>query len=116
MNKRKVGRIIEVLAVRYLLQKGYKIIHQNWTCRWGELDIVAEKDNLVIFVEVRYRQFLNNMLTEEIVSFYKKKSLQRTINIYLSKNLVDKAWRLDFLFVGKEGKNYRFNYYEYVSL
>lgn len=116
MNKNRVGRIVEILAAKYLIERGYKIIHQNWTCRWGEIDLVAEKDNILIFVEVRYRQFLGNMLGSEVVGFYKKKSLQRTINMYLSKNFIDKAWRLDFLFVGREGGSYKFNYYEYVAL
>lgn len=49
------GREAEELAAKYLLQEGYLIIDRNWRCRSGELDIVAEKDGMLVIVEVRSR-------------------------------------------------------------
>jgi uncharacterized protein (TIGR00252 family) len=49
------GQQAEQAALEYLDQQGYKIIGQNWRTRWCEIDIVAEKDKRVHFVEVKYR-------------------------------------------------------------
>lgn len=55
MIKNKTGVWGEVYAARYLRDNGYKILTANYVCRFGELDIVAEKDNVVCVVEVKTR-------------------------------------------------------------
>lgn len=50
------GREAEAAAAKYLKENGYKILAQNWRTRWCEIDIVAEKNKRVCFVEVKYRQ------------------------------------------------------------
>lgn len=55
MNKRKFGKAGENLAVDYLEQSGHKILFRNYWCKMGEVDIVAQKDNCVHFVEVKTR-------------------------------------------------------------
>jgi putative endonuclease len=55
MNKREFGKAGEALAVNYLEQSGYRILHRNYWCRMGEVDIVAQKDDCVHFVEVKTR-------------------------------------------------------------
>ena len=50
-----VGRTAEIATASYLLDKGYKIIHKNWRTRWCEIDIVAQKSDIIYFVEVKYR-------------------------------------------------------------
>lgn len=52
---REVGNEGEDMAVGALSAAGYKILERNYTCRVGEIDIVAEKDGFVCFVEVKYR-------------------------------------------------------------
>lgn len=49
------GRAAEDAAAKYLQNHGYKIISQNWRTRYCEIDIVAQKKNKVLFVEVKYR-------------------------------------------------------------
>jgi len=53
-NKLK-GQEGEELALIYLRNKGYQIIAQNYSCRYGEIDIITAKDGLIIFVEVKAR-------------------------------------------------------------
>lgn len=116
MNKRIIGKVGEMIASKYLTEKGYNIVCKNWTCRWGEIDLIAEKENILIFVEVKYRTKLSNGHPSESINYYKKKSLQRSINIFLSKNCITKPWRVDVLCISKLGKSLRIDYYEYVSL
>ena len=116
MNKRIIGKVGELIAAKYLIDKGFNVICKNWTCRWGEIDLVAEKEDLLIFVEVKYRNHLTNGHPSESINYYKRKSLQRSINMYLSKNYVTKPWRVDILCVSKVGKTLKIDYYEYVTL
>lgn len=50
------GRQAEARALRYLEKLGYKIVAQNWRTRYCEIDIVAQRNNTVYFVEVKYRE------------------------------------------------------------
>ena len=51
--KRKIGNIGEEVAVKYLERKGFRVLERNYLRKWGEIDIVAEKANLLSFVEVK---------------------------------------------------------------
>jgi putative endonuclease len=57
-DKDELGRMGEVLAARYLEDRGYRILVRNWRCRRGELDIVAEHGHDTVFVEVKTRSAL----------------------------------------------------------
>jgi uncharacterized protein (TIGR00252 family) len=51
-----IGRRAEIAAAAYLARQGYKIVERNWHTRWCEIDIVAIKDTVISFVEVKYRR------------------------------------------------------------
>lgn len=53
MNQKELGRIGEDLAVNYLIQLQYKIVQRNYRFKKNEIDIIAEKDNTLIIVEVK---------------------------------------------------------------
>ncbi len=55
-NRRAIGALAEGAAADYLEQKGYVIRERNFRCRLGEIDLIAEKDGLLVFVEVKYRR------------------------------------------------------------
>ena len=54
-DRSSVGRRGEEAACAYLAERGYRILDRNWRCRLGEIDIVAERGDIVVFVEVRTR-------------------------------------------------------------
>lgn len=56
MTTSEIGRKAEKAAVVYLEMRGYKILEQNWRTSRHEIDIIAQKDGTIYFVEVRYRK------------------------------------------------------------
>lgn len=50
------GQLAEEKAADYLRQKQYRILDMNWRTRWCEIDIIAQKGQIVYFVEVKYRR------------------------------------------------------------
>lgn len=55
MTTRQTGDRGEDAATQYLEREGYRVLERNWKTRWCEIDIVAEKNSVVHFVEVKYR-------------------------------------------------------------
>ena len=57
MNTRKSGLVGEAQAAQWLSERGYEILERNFTCRGGELDLVArDPDGMLVFVEVKARE------------------------------------------------------------
>jgi putative endonuclease len=80
------GKLGENLAETFLINKGYQIIDKNVTSHWGELDIVAKKQNTIVFVEVKTRRSETKGKLYESITYYKIKHLKRTIQAYITKN------------------------------
>ncbi len=81
-QKQKVGNVGEGLACRFLEGRGFKIIERNYRKKWGELDIVAEKSEVLHFVEVK--AISNpNFRPEDAVRAWKKQRMSRAIRTYL---------------------------------
>lgn len=56
MSTTDTGRQAEAAVADYLKRQGYKILEHNWRTRWCEIDVVAQKDETVYFVEAKYRR------------------------------------------------------------
>ena len=50
-NKRSIGAVYEQKAIEYLKEKGYSIINQNFRCKIGEIDIIAQWKDVIVFVK-----------------------------------------------------------------
>ncbi|MCI8598953.1 MAG: YraN family protein [Lachnospiraceae bacterium] len=55
MNKRETGSRYEAIAANYLTEHGYRILEQNYRNSFGEVDIIAEKNSVLIYIEIKYR-------------------------------------------------------------
>ena len=55
MQKKEVGKTGEDLAFRFLKKRGYRILLRNYTCKMGEMDIIAQDGDTLAFVEVKTR-------------------------------------------------------------
>jgi len=79
----KKGKLGEQIARDYLIKKGYRIIRQNFQTRFGELDIVASKDNLLIFIEVKLKVEADFGRPEEMITQKKLRQVKNTAEIFL---------------------------------
>lgn len=78
-----LGRRGEDLAVAWLERAGYVILERNWRRRCGELDIIAEREGLVVGVEVKTRASDAMGTPEEAVTLAKQRKLLLTMQTYL---------------------------------
>ncbi len=89
------GAVGEVLAARFLREKGYHILASNYRCRQGEIDIIAVDGRYIAFVEVKTRRTDALVSPREAVTAAKRRRLLQTAAIYLSHNTTDKQPRFD---------------------
>ena len=73
----------EQIAENFLLNKGYKIKHCNWRFGRKEVDIIAEKDNVLVFAEVKTRNSFDFGYPEEAVDMKKQSFLKQAAEAYL---------------------------------
>ncbi len=99
---KSIGQLGEEIAEKYLKKKGYKILERNYKRPWGEIDIITEKEEDIIFVEVKTLAG-PDFLPEESISPKKKKKLIRASKMYLwqKKCPENQSWQIDV--VGIEG-------------
>lgn len=91
-DTRALGKKGEDLAVSFLKGQGYKIRERNFYTRWGEIDIVAEKEGCLHLVEVRTVARGGLLDPREALTRKKRDHLWRAVQIYLKKM----AWKGDF--------------------
>lgn len=84
-NKREIGSNYEQKAVSFLEQKGYLVIETNYRNRYGEIDIIADRDGLLVFVEVKYRYSNQYGDPLEAVDGWKQRRICRSALYYCSK-------------------------------
>ena len=93
------------VAANYLQNKGYKVIDRNFRCKLGEIDIVAGKDKVLVFVEVKTRRGVAYGLPCEAVTVSKLQHIQRAANVYALKNHLNNVQqRIDVIEVLCEGE------------
>ena len=83
MNKRKFGIIGEKIAQGFLANRGYKILENNFYTKRGEIDIIAQKDKCIIFVEVKTRTSFSVGTPAMAVNTTKKTHIKSVAKIYL---------------------------------
>lgn len=90
----------EELAVVWLQQAGYTILARNWRCAYGELDVVAERDGVIVGVEVKTRTSAVMGEPEEAVTAAKQRKLVLTIQTYLMEHEAEQQpYQLDVIAV-----------------
>lgn len=86
MNTRRFGIIGEKIAQSYLRKNGYEIITTNFFTKNGEIDIVAEQDQIIIFVEVKTRTNYKYGTPAKAVDEIKRKHMRIAAGKFLSLN------------------------------
>lgn len=99
----KKGSDAELLALRYLEQRGLLCLERNYRCKLGEIDIIMKQQDTLIFVEVRYRKQSAFGSAAESVTTTKQRKLIRAAQHYLQTHrLFDSPCRFDVLAIGGE--------------
>ncbi|MBR6360452.1 MAG: YraN family protein [Clostridia bacterium] len=112
MIKNKSGVWGELFTARYLRDNGFKIITSNYSCRFGEIDLIAMKDDILCFVEVKTRaqDTLNRPM--EAVDEDKQNKMRMTADSFLSYSKLKNAVRFDVceVWLDEESKPVKLNY------
>ena len=115
MNTQILGKWGEAKAAEYLRKKKYKLIGANYRTRFGEIDLIAEDKNTVVFVEVKLRKNDAFGKPEQFVTKSKQQKINLSARVWLAKNHKDKIVRFDIIEVyAPDGisDNYTINHIE----
>jgi len=98
------GMQAEDLALAFLLEQGLRLRTRNYTCRMGEIDLVLDEGDTVVFVEVRQRRSQNFGGAAESITVRKRAKLLATARHFLANQRTLPACRFDAVLVDGEGK------------
>lgn len=103
--RQRLGRRGEELAARRLLAEGYRLLQRNYRCAAGEVDMVAQDGECLVFVEVRTRRGDSWGTPEESVTRAKQLRLVQVAEHYLAEHEAwDADWRIDVVAVDMDGR------------
>ena len=115
MNRRQIGVCGEAQVADYLRKHGYTLLAHSYACRFGEIDLIARKGDVICFVEVKLRSNMKYGLPREAVTAGKRARIRKTALHYLSVcELEDCPTRFDVAEVYTDGAyvNARIEYLE----
>ena len=95
--KREIGDIGENEATKYLKKQKYKILERNYRKTYGEIDIIAEKDGVLCFVEVKTRKNDEFGRPCEFVDFKKQEKIKKTAMSYICEKKIDPLVSFDII-------------------
>ena len=99
-NRRRTGALGERIAREHLERAGYRIIETNFRCREGEIDIIAQEGEYLVFTEVRTKRSTDFGTPEESLTGAKREKLIELANIYLQRHQIETSlWRIDVVAV-----------------
>lgn len=87
----------ESVAAQYLTKKRYNLVAANYSCRFGEIDLIVCDKEFLVFVEVKLRKSARFARAAEHVDIYKQNRLRTTAELYLSENPTDLQPRFDVI-------------------
>jgi len=97
----ELGKQGEDFASSFLAKKGYKIVARNWKMNANEIDIVAEDENFMVFVEVKTRSENYLEHPNSAIAASKQKSIIKTADQYIRRYNIDKESRFDVITIIK---------------
>jgi len=105
MNRQEVGKLGEKAAQKFLKKRGYRIRETGFRCPRGEIDIIAQRKDYLVFVEVRTKSNLDFGTPEESITAAKKKKLVALALTYTSTHQdLPSLWRIDVVAIELDDK------------
>ena len=106
------GKFGEALAKEYLINKGHTILHTNWRVRRFEVDIISQKDDVLVFCEVKYRTSDLFGEPEMFVTKRKQKNIIHSAALYVGQNQWQGETRFDVVAILNKNKTITINHIE----
>lgn len=105
MNTKTIGNDGENQATEYLKENGYAIITRNWRIREGEIDIIAYKNETIVFVEVKNMPNATVDMIQKVLNYQKVKKIIKTSKCFLFKHRQynNSYVRYDVIVIGMQG-------------
>ena len=105
-----LGKAGEALAQQHLIQEGYAILATNWRVGKLEADIIAYKEGLLVFVEVKTRSSVDHGAPEEFVDQAKCRAYVKLANRYVIQNHREEEVRFDIIAIQVSPTGYQLNH------
>lgn len=100
----KQGEDAEAACCAYLRSQGLKLVDTNFSCRHGEIDIIMLDENMLVFVEVRFRKNNNFGGGLASITVAKQQKLRRTAELFLQQNTRYENARFDVVSMSKNNQ------------
>lgn len=113
---RLFGDYWESVAEKHLKASGHKIIKRNFHSRFGEIDIISQSKEVLVFVEVKFRKDDSWFPAEQAVTTSKQKKIIKTAQSFLLKNDKYKNWncRFDIVSIMGDKSNFEINWIKHA--
>ena len=108
----ELGKKGEQLAVDFLLNNGYDIVERNYRFDKAEVDIIAQKSDVLAIVEVKTRSTLDFGNPQDFVKPKQIKNLVKAVDEYVTENDLDLEVRFDIIAIVKQGKSFEIEHLE----
>jgi len=112
----ELGALGEALAVEFLQKNKYKIVERNWRFKKAEIDIIAQKNNVLAIVEVKTRSSNYFGNPQDFVNQKKIKLLVEAVNEYVNAKNLDVEVRFDIVAITKSQNNFDIEHLEAAFL
>jgi putative endonuclease len=105
-QRRRLGNFGEAAAAAHLTRQGYTLLARQWRCSAGEIDLVAQQRDVLVFVEVRTRRGGAYGSPEESITAAKQARLVALAYAYLAAHELGDAqpWRIDVIAIEVDGR------------
>lgn len=110
MNIGEIGLLGEKKVAAFLRKHGHEILKRNYQCRFGEIDIIATKDDFIIFVEVKTRKKGSLVSAAEAVDNFKQQRILKTAEDFIVKTDCELQPRFDVaeVYFEENGENIKY--------
>ncbi len=101
------GKRYEDQAREYLAQRGLLLLNQNYHCRFGEIDLIMLQQEVLCFIEVKYRTYMGFGGAASAIPFRKQKKIVKTALFFIAQNtrLAQHAMRFDAFLIQQQANN-----------
>lgn len=105
MSTQEKGRLGEESALAYLMKQGLKLIQQNYTCRLGEIDLIMQEKEYLVFVEVRSRVSASFGGGLASITYAKRQKIIKSALSYMMSHKKQSHYALRFDVISIDGKS-----------